>query len=100
MKKGLYEKYFKRFLDVMLSLIAIILLSPIILLVSVLVYLKLGSPILFKQKRPGKDEKIFKMYKFRTMTDEKDEEGELLPDSIRLTRFGKWLRSTSLDDLP
>ncbi|MGQ7657439.1 sugar transferase [Streptococcus suis] len=100
MNKGLYEKYFKRLIDFILSLIAIILLSPIIALVSVLVYFKLGSPVLFKQERPGKNEKIFKMYKFRTMTDEKDEKGELLPDSVRLTAFGKWLRSTSLDELP
>ncbi|HFI0461993.1 TPA: sugar transferase [Streptococcus suis] len=100
MKKGLYEKYFKRLLDILLSLFAIILLSPIILMVSILVYFKLGSPVLFTQERPGKDEKIFKMYKFRTMTDEKDEKGELLSDSVRLTAFGKWLRSTSLDELP
>nr|AOP02774.1 Initial sugar transferase [Streptococcus suis]AOP02797.1 Initial sugar transferase [Streptococcus suis] len=100
MNKGLYEKYFKRLIDFILSLIAIILLSPVIILVSVLVYFKLGSPVLFKQERPGKDEKIFKMYKFRTMTDERDEKGELLPDSVRLTAFGKWLRSTSLDELP
>lgn len=100
MDKGLYEKYFKRLLDIILSLTAIILLFPIILIVTILVYLKLGSPVLFSQKRPGKNEKIFRMYKFRTMTDEKDEEGELLPDSVRLTAFGKWLRSTSLDELP
>ncbi|HFU4116536.1 TPA: sugar transferase [Streptococcus suis] len=100
MNKGLYEKYSKRLIDFTLSLIAIILLSPVIILVSVLVYFKLGSPVLFKQERPGKNEKIFKMYKFRTMTDEKDEKGELLPDSVRLTAFGKWLRSTSLDELP
>ncbi|MEG3258946.1 sugar transferase [Streptococcus suis] len=100
MNKGLYEKYFKRLIDFTLSLIAIILLSPVIILVSVLVYFQLGSPVLFKQERPGKNEKIFKMYKFRTMTDEKDEKGELLPDSVRLTAFGKWLRSTSLDELP
>ncbi|HEM2767877.1 TPA: sugar transferase [Streptococcus suis] len=100
MNKGLYEKYFKRLIDFTLSLIAIILLSPVIILVSVLVYFKLGSPVVFKQERPGKNEKIFKMYKFRTMTDEKDEKGELLPDIVRLTAFGKWLRSTSLDELP
>lgn len=100
MNKGLYEKYFKRLLDVILSLTAIILLSPIILFVGILVYFKLGSPVLFKQERPGKNEKIFKMYKFRTMSDERDEHGHLLPDSIRLTVFGKWLRSTSLDELP
>ena len=100
MKMGLYEKYFKRLLDIILSFLAIILLSPIILMVSILVYFKLGSPVFFAQERPGKDEKIFKMYKFRTMSDEKDENGELLSDSIRLTAFGKWLRSTSLDELP
>lgn len=100
MKKGLYEKFFKRLLDIILSFLAIILLSPIILMVSILVYFKLGSPVFFTQERPGKDEKIFKMYKFRTMSDEKDENGELLSDSIRLTAFGKWLRSTSLDELP
>ena len=100
MKKGLYEKFFKRLLDIILSFLAIILLSPIILMVSILVYFKLGSPVFFAQERPGKDEKIFKMYKFRTMSDEKDENGELLSDSIRLTVFGKWLRSTSLDELP
>lgn len=100
MKKGLYKKFFKRLLDIILSFLAIILLSPIILMVSILVYFKLGSPVFFSQERPGKDEKIFKMYKFRTMSDEKDENGELLSDSIRLTAFGKWLRSTSLDELP
>ena len=100
MKKGLYEKFFKRLLDIILSFLAIILLSPIILMVSILVYFKLGSPVLFAQERPGKDEKIFKMYKFRTMSDEKDENGELLSDSIRLTAFGNWPRSTSLDELP
>ena len=100
MKKGLYENFFKRLLDIILSFLAIILLSPIILMVSILVYFKLGSPVFFTQERPGKDEKIFKMYKFRTMSDEKDENGELLSDSIRLTAFGKWLRSTSLDELP
>ncbi|HEM5503949.1 sugar transferase [Streptococcus suis] len=100
MNKGLYEKYFKRLLDIILSLTAIILLFPITLTVTILVYFKLGSPVLFSQQRPGKDEKIFRMYKFRTMTDERDEKGELLPDSVRLTAFGKWLRSTSLDELP
>lgn len=100
MKKGLYEKFFKRLLDIILSFLAIILLSPIILMVSILVYFKLGSPVFFTQERPGKDEKIFKMYKFRTMSDEKDGNGELLSDSIRLTVFGKWLRSTSLDEPP
>jgi lipopolysaccharide/colanic/teichoic acid biosynthesis glycosyltransferase len=87
-------------MDFILSLIAIILLSPVFLIVSILVKTKLGSPVLFKQKRPGLDEKVFMMYKFRTMTDEKDENGELMPDNIRLTKFGKFLRSTSLDELP
>lgn len=96
----MYRQYFKRPLDVILSLLALIVLSPIMLIVAILVRLKLGSPIIFLQERPGKDEKIFKMYKFRSMTDEKDENGDLLPDHIRLTKFGKLLRSTSLDELP
>jgi lipopolysaccharide/colanic/teichoic acid biosynthesis glycosyltransferase len=83
-----------------LSLIALILLCPILLIVAMLVRIRLGSPIIFKQKRPGLNEKIFDMYKFRTMTDDRNENGELLPDSLRLTRFGKFLRSTSLDELP
>src|SRR3954467_14302518 len=87
-------------MDFLLSLIALIVLSPILLITALLVKWKLGSPVLFKQERPGKDEKIFKMYKFRTMTDERDDNGELLPDSVRLTKFGKFLRSTSLDELP
>lgn len=99
-KKGIYEKYIKRMLDFILSLIALICLSPVLLIVSILVRTKLGSPIVFKQQRPGKNEKIFTLYKFRTMTDEKDENGKLLPDSQRLTKFGKFLRSTSLDELP
>ena len=96
----MYRNGIKRILDFILSLIAIIVLSPVMLVVAVLVRIKLGSPVLFKQQRPGKDEKIFRMYKFRTMTDEKDAEGRLLPDEKRLTRFGKMLRSTSLDELP
>lgn len=96
----MYKKYIKRILDFVLSLIAIIVLSPILLITAILVRIKLGSPVIFKQKRPGKDEKIFTLYKFRTMTDEKDEEGNLLPDSERLTKFGKFLRSTSIDELP
>lgn len=96
----MYAKYFKRMLDFILSLIALIILSPILLIVAILVRIKLGSPIIFKQQRPGKDEKIFTLYKFRTMTDKKDENGNLLPDSERLTKFGKLLRSTSLDELP
>ena len=98
--KGIYRRFLKRPMDFILSLMAIIVLSPVLIIVGVLVRVKLGSPVLFKQKRPGLNEKIFTMYKFRTMTDEKDENGELLPDNIRLTRFGKMLRSTSLDELP
>lgn len=96
----MYRKYFKRIMDVVLSLIAIIVLSPIMLITAILVRIKLGSPVIFKQKRPGLNERIFEMYKFRSMTDQRDEKGELLPDSVRLTSFGKWLRSTSLDELP
>ena len=99
-KGGLYRLYFKRPMDFILSLLAIIMLSPVFIITGVLVRTKLGSPILFKQKRPGLDGKIFTMYKFRTMTDQKDENGELLPDHIRLTKFGKMLRATSLDELP
>ena len=96
----MYSKYIKRILDFILSLIALILLSPILLVTYILVLIKLGSPAIFKQQRPGKDEKIFTLYKFRTMTNKKDEEGSLLPDEKRLTKFGKFLRSTSLDELP
>ena len=99
-RKGIYKRFLKRPLDFILSLMAIIVLSPILIIVGVLVRFKLGSPVLFKQKRPGLKEKIFTMYKFRTMTDEKDENGELLPDSVRLTKFGRMLRSTSLDEFP
>lgn len=96
----MYKKYFKRLIDIILSLIAIILLSPVYIIVAILVRIKLGSPVLFTQDRPGLNEKIFKMYKFRSMTSETDENGNLLPDEIRLTSFGKLLRSTSLDELP
>ena len=96
----MYRKYIKRVLDFTLSLIALIILSPIYLVLAILVRIKLGSPIIFKQERPGLNEKIFTLYKFRTMTDEKDENGNLLPDEVRLTKFGKFLRSTSLDELP
>ena len=96
----MYAKYIKRILDLILSLMALILLMPLMLIIGILVAINLGTPIIFKQKRPGKDEKIFTLYKFRTMTDEKDERGKLLPDSQRLTKFGKFLRSTSLDELP
>lgn len=99
-KQGIYARYIKRILDVLLSGCALIVLSPVLLIVAVLVRTKLGSPVIFCQERPGKDEKIFKMYKFRSMTDERDENGELLPDEVRLTHFGKVLRSTSLDELP
>lgn len=96
----MYAKYIKRPLDFILSLIAIIILSPLLLIVAILVRIKLGKPVIFKQQRPGKNEKIFTLYKFRTMTDKKDENGNLLPDEQRLTKFGKALRSTSLDELP
>lgn len=96
----IYKKYIKRFFDIVLSLCAIIVLSPIYIVLSLLVRFKLGSPVLFHQDRPGKDGKIFHMYKFRSMTDERDENGELLPDEVRLTSFGRKLRSTSLDELP
>jgi len=97
---GIYRIFLKRPMDFILSLMAIIFLSPVLIIVGALVRVKLGSPVLFKQKRPGLKEKIFTMYKFRTMTDEKDENEELLPDSVRLTKFGRMLRSTSLDELP
>ena len=97
---GVYGKYIKRPMDFFLSLCAIIVLAPVLLIIAILVRVKLGSPVIFKQKRPGLNEKIFTLYKFRTMTDERDENGELLPDDIRLTKFGKLLRSTSLDELP
>ena len=96
----MYKRFVKRCLDFVLSLAALIILSPVLLLVAILVRCKLGSPILFKQERPGLHEKIFCMYKFRTMTDAKDADGNLLPDEVRLTKFGKLLRSTSLDELP
>ncbi len=97
---GIYRRFIKRPMDFILSLIAIIILSPVFLIIAILVRMKLGSPIFFKQQRPGLNEKIFMMFKFRTMTNERDEHGELLPDSVRLTKFGKLLRSTSLDELP
>ncbi len=96
----IYAKYIKRILDIVLSLIAIIVLSPLLLILCLLVKIKLGSPVIFAQERPGKDEKIFRLYKFRSMTDDRDEDGNLLPDDERLTSFGKKLRSTSLDELP
>ena len=99
-RKGLYERHIKRPQDLVLSLLALILLSPVFIVTAILVKTKLGSPVIFRQKRPGRDEKIFTMYKFRTMTDARDETGELLQDALRLTRFGRFLRSTSLDELP
>lgn len=96
----MYRKYIKRPMDFTLSLIAIIFLSPILIITALLVKINLGSPVLFKQQRPGKDGKIFNMYKFRSMNDARDENGELLPDEVRLTGFGKLLRKTSLDELP
>lgn len=96
----MYRKYIKRLLDIAVSLCGIIVLSPVYLILAILVRVKLGTPVIFKQDRPGKDGKIFRLYKFRSMTDEKDESGNLLPDEVRLTPFGKKLRSTSLDELP
>ena len=96
----MYRKYIKRVLDIVVSLCGIIVLSPVYLILGILVRVKLGTPVIFKQERPGKDEKIFPLYKFRSMTDERDENGDLLSDEIRLTSFGKKLRSTSLDELP
>lgn len=96
----MYAKYIKRTLDLILSLMALIVLMPLMIIIGILVRINLGSPIIFKQKRPGKNEKIFTLYKFRTMTDKRDIDGNLLPDEYRLTKFGKFLRSTSLDELP
>ena len=96
----MYQKYFKRAMDFALSLMAILVLMPVFLVVAVFVRIKLGGPVLFSQERPGRNEKIFKLYKFRTMTNERDSEGKLLPDEVRLTKFGRILRSTSLDELP
>lgn len=99
-KQGFYEKYIKRLLDILCSLVVLVLFWWLYIILAILVRIKLGSPILFKQQRPGKNEKIFSMYKFRTMTDARDENGDLLSDEMRLTRFGKMLRATSLDELP
>lgn len=96
----MYRIIFKRLLDVIISGIVLILLSPVLLLLAILIRINLGSPVIFTQERPGKNEKIFKLYKFRSMSNATDEKGELLPDELRLTRFGKLLRSTSLDELP
>lgn len=99
-KQGIYERYIKRLLDIICALAALIVFGWLYIIVAILVRVKLGSPVLFTQPRPGKDERIFKLYKFRTMTDARDENGKLLPDDVRLTKFGKALRSTSLDELP
>lgn len=96
----MYKNFVKRILDIILSLIALIIFSPLLISTAILVRFKLGSPILFRQARPGKNEKIFHILKFRTMTDEKDKDGNLMPDEIRLTKFGQFLRSTSIDELP
>ncbi|MDE7197620.1 MAG: sugar transferase [Lachnospiraceae bacterium] len=96
----MYKKCIKRCLDFILSLCGIIVLSPVLVVLCILVRVKLGSPIFFNQERPGRDEKIFTLHKFRTMTDARDEKGELLPDAVRLTKFGKFLRAASLDELP
>ena len=98
--QGIYARYIKRLLDILISLAIIICFCWLYLIVAVLVRIKLGSPVLFRQPRPGRNEKIFNMYKFRTMTDERDEKGDLLPDDVRLTRFGRILRKTSLDEIP
>ena len=99
-KAGFYEKYIKRLLDIVLSGCALIVLSPLLLVTAILVRVKLGSPVIFCQERPGRDEKIFKLHKFRSMSDARDENGNLLPDEIRLGKFGRNLRATSLDELP
>lgn len=96
----MYRHFFKRFLDIFFSILAILILLPVYLVLAILVRIKMGSPVLFSQERIGKDEKIFKLYKFRSMTNEKDEDGNLLPEKERLTKFGIALRSTSLDELP
>lgn len=97
---SLYEHFFKRILDIFLSSAALICLSPVLLVLTVLVRVNIGRPVIFKQERPGKDAKIFRIFKFRTMTDQRDKNGNLLPDHLRMTKFGAWLRKTSMDELP
>ena len=99
-KSGIYARFLKRPLDFICSLLALIVLSPILLVTAILVRVKLGKPVIFCQERPGRNEKIFRLYKFRSMTDERDQDGHLLPDEVRLTKFGRALRATSLDELP
>ena len=99
-EEAIYKNFIKRILDIILSFLALVILSPLLILTAFLIRIKLGEPVFFKQLRPGKNEKIFGILKFRTMTDAKDENGNLLPDEIRLTRFGQFLRSTSIDELP
>lgn len=96
----MYRRFFKRFFDIVLSACALLVLSPVLLITAFLVRIKLGGPVIFCQARPGKDEKIFQLYKFRSMSDQRDAQGSLLPDEVRLTSFGKKLRATSLDELP
>ena len=98
--RGIYRNYIKRIMDFICSLLALIILSPVLLIIALLVRIKLGSPVLFKQQRAGLHEKVFEMFKFRSMTNETDDNGKLLPDEIRLTNFGKVLRATSIDELP
>lgn len=99
-RQGIYQRYIRRLLDIVCALAALIVFGWLYIILAVLVRVKLGSPVLYTQPRPGKDEKIFKLYKFRSMTDARDEQGSPLPDEVRLTKFGKALRSTSLDELP
>lgn len=99
-KQTVYERYIKRVLDLIWAILAIVVFWWLYIIIAILVKIKLGSPVIFKQQRPGLNEKVFYLYKFRTMTDERDENGNLMPDEVRLTKFGKWLRSTSLDELP
>ena len=99
-KAGIYEKYVKRLLDICCALVGLVALSPVLLITALLVRIRLGSPVIFCQERPGKDERIFKLYKFRSMSDTRDAEGNLLPDEQRLTSFGKTLLSLSIDELP
>lgn len=99
-EQTVYERYIKRVLDLTWAILAIVVFGWLYIIIAILVKIKLGSPVIFKQQRPGLNEKVFSLYKFRTMTDERDENGNLMPDEVRLTKFGKWLRSTSLDELP